>query len=57
MVKKNEDSRIPARIEKDMIRLASPAKPFIRADEGTIVRSLMLEEYKEEIESMYEEAT
>jgi hypothetical protein len=53
MMKENEDSRIPARIDRRMIRLASPAKPFIRADKGTIVRLLTLEVYKEEIEAMY----
>jgi acyl-coenzyme A synthetase/AMP-(fatty) acid ligase len=55
VVKENEDSRIPARIEQEMIRLASPAKPFVRAGKGTIVRSLTLEEYREEIKSMYGE--
>lgn len=56
MIKENEDSRIPARIERDMIRLASPGKPFQRAGKGTIVRSLTLNDYREEIKSMYGEA-
>lgn len=53
MVKENEDSRIPVRIERDMIRFATPAKLFVYAGKGTIVRSLTLNEYEEEIEAMY----
>jgi hypothetical protein len=53
VVRDNEDSRIPARIERNMIRLASPAKPFTRAGKDTIVRSLTLNQYKGEINAMY----
>ena len=49
---RDEHSRIPARIEKDMILLVSLAKPFVCAGKGTIVWQLTLEEYKEEIEMM-----
>lgn len=56
VVNDNENSRIPARIERDMIRLESLTKPFVRAGRGTVVRSLTLKDYEEEIEVMYRSA-
>jgi hypothetical protein len=50
VAKDNEESRITARIEKNMAGLAVHTKPFIRAGKGTIVRSLTLKECEEEIE-------
>lgn len=42
-----------ARIFKEMILIAEPAKPFARAGKGTIIRKMVLATYEEEIEQLY----
>jgi long-subunit acyl-CoA synthetase (AMP-forming) len=42
-----------ARIGKELVIVASPGKPFPRAAKGTIVRSLTVKLYEQEIEETY----
>ena len=42
-----------ARINRDLIVVGTPQKPFQRASKGTIVRSLTTNDYKSEIEGVY----
>ncbi|KZT04547.1 acetyl-CoA synthetase-like protein [Laetiporus sulphureus 93-53] len=49
----NQTAPTFARIFKEMIIVADPARPFIRAAKGTIQRKKTLEMYKDEIEALY----
>ena len=42
-----------ARIEKNMVVVADPERPFPRASKGTIIRSLTIKAYEREIEEIY----
>ena len=49
----NEAADTVARVEKAWIVVATPAKPFVRTEKGTIVRKTTVDMYKEEIEELY----
>ncbi|KAH8088917.1 hypothetical protein BXZ70DRAFT_954747 [Cristinia sonorae] len=42
-----------ARIFKEMILFASPAKPFVRAPKGTAIRPVVIKDYEKEISDLY----
>ena len=46
-----------ARIEKELVVVATPGRPFPRASKGTIIRSLTTVSYKRDIEEIYSAAS
>ncbi|KAI0396543.1 acetyl-CoA synthetase-like protein [Xylariaceae sp. FL0594] len=52
----NRTTPAHARVEKSMILVASPDRPFIRAGKGTIQRGASLTQYADEIEILYSNA-
>lgn len=57
LVQVNKDSVAHGRIAKDMIILASPEKPFLRAGKGSIQRRMTVDMFQPEIEQLYASQT
>ena len=49
----NQKAVAHGRVSRDLVLLASPAKPFLRAGKGTVQRRLTLQAYQDEINKMY----
>ena len=52
----NAEAPKHARIYKHMVLFSQPQKPFSRAGKGTVVRSLTIKQYEEEIAALYRDA-
>lgn len=52
--KANMETVAHGRINRDMIRLSNPDKPFSRAGKGTIQRAATVKLYKDEIDRLYD---
>lgn len=52
----NLDAPKHAFVRRDMILLATAAKPFERATKGTVVRARTLQLYASELDALYEAA-
>ncbi|KAI1212188.1 putative NRPS-like enzyme [Annulohypoxylon truncatum] len=54
--KANQDAPAHARVEKSLILIVPPEKPFIRAGKGTIQRAASIAQYATEIDKLYADA-
>lgn len=53
----NEETVAHGRIDREMIMVSNPEKPFLRAGKGTVQRALTIKLYKDEIDKLYEKAS
>ncbi|ROV98684.1 hypothetical protein VMCG_06712 [Cytospora schulzeri] len=53
----NEVTVAHGRINREMVTLSNPDKPFLRAGKGTVQRALTIKLYKDEIDRLYEKAS